>query len=157
MNQQQIQNSIVQEQVDRHAAKNAIIDKLQAENTALKAQCESLRNDLLDALDCKNGQGPTALSIVMNAKDALNEQVAQQSDELNSFYNNAKAGFNRQLRDQETIAYLQSKSAALELEMKEISDRAFETLNRTPTVYYQGLKNIMERACAALAASKGEK
>ena len=89
------------------------IYRLRAENAALKAQCESLRNDLLDALDCKNGQGPTALSIVMNAKDALKEQVAQQSDELNSFYNNAKAGFNRQLRDQETIAYLQSKSAAL--------------------------------------------
>ena len=55
------------------------------------------------------------------------------------------------------FAELQSKYAALELEIKEISDRAFETLNRTPTVYYQGLKNIMERACAALAASKGEK
>ena len=133
MNQQQIQDSIVQEQVVRHAAKNAIIDRLQAENAALKAD-----NELLRSLSFRD------------ERDSLKEQVAQLKELNENHAFNAKyfkAG-------SET---LQSKSAALELEMKEISDRAFETLNRTPTVYYQGLKNIMERACAALAAAKGEK
>lgn len=32
-----------------------------------------------------------------------------------------------------------------------IADRAFDVLKQAPSQYYQGLKNIMERACAAKA------
>ena len=112
------------------------LDKLssaQVENAALKAD-----NELLRSLSFRD------------ERDSLKEQVAQLK-ELNENH-----AFNAKYFKAESET-LQSKSAALELEMKEISDRAFETLNRTPTVYYQGLKNIMERACAALAAAKGEK
>lgn len=37
---------------------------------------ERLSNDLFDALDCKNGTGPTALSLVVDERDSLRAELA---------------------------------------------------------------------------------
>lgn len=48
------------------------------ESTAsLRAENERLRNDLADALDCKAGTGPTALSSVLAERDALRGRIAE--------------------------------------------------------------------------------
>ena len=95
MTPQQIQDSLVQEQADRHASKNAIIDRLQAENAALKGQL-SERNRVIDAL--KNSWATET--------DALKAQVAQ-LQELNENH-----AFNAKYFKAENDR-LQSKSAAL--------------------------------------------
>mgnify|MGYP003402728163 FL=1 len=95
MTPQQIQDSLVQEQADRHASKNAIIDRLQAENAALKEQL-SERNRVIDAL--KNSWATET--------DALKAQVAQ-LQELNENH-----AFNAKYFKAENDR-LQSKSAAL--------------------------------------------
>ena len=42
----------------------------------LRGDLAALRNDLSDALDCKNGTGPTALSLVIEERDSLRAELA---------------------------------------------------------------------------------
>ena len=39
-------------------------------------EIRELRNDLSDALDCKNGTGPTSLSLVIEERDSLRAELA---------------------------------------------------------------------------------
>jgi len=40
-------------------------------------EIDRLKNELLDAIDCKNGKGPTALSMVIQERDALRARVKE--------------------------------------------------------------------------------
>jgi len=110
---------------------------------ALKEQRESLRNDLLDVLDCKNGQGPTALSIVMNERDALKEQVAQ----WKANHDHIVDMFNAQ---GEKLTTLQSKSAALVDALESARNGIVQW--HVPENRYYAINAIDD----ALAAFKGE-
>jgi ribosomal protein S27AE len=50
-------------------------DNLKSENKKLTKEVERLRNDLLDALDLKQGKGPTALSMLKSEKDRYLEAL----------------------------------------------------------------------------------
>lgn len=70
------------------------------------AEIEKLRNDLADALDCKNGAGPTALSLVIEERDSLRAELAASRHELEG----AKKAANAQAR---LIDSLEQQSAHL--------------------------------------------
>jgi chromosome segregation ATPase len=52
-------------------------DALRAALAEREKEMESLKNDLLDALDLKEGKGPTALSMVAAERDALRAALAE--------------------------------------------------------------------------------
>lgn len=56
----------------------------------LRAENERLKNDLLDALDLKNGNGPTVLTMLANERDALaasHKELVEALEQLMSFQN----------------------------------------------------------------------
>lgn len=57
----------------------------------LRGDLAALRNDLSDALDCKNGTGPTALSLLIEERDSLRAELAASRHELVGAKKSARA------------------------------------------------------------------
>lgn len=74
MSPQQIQDSIIQEQIDRHAGKNVIIERLETENAALKAELKAI-NATLD--DPRTDLTMTACEVIASLKGKLTEQAKE--------------------------------------------------------------------------------
>jgi chromosome segregation ATPase len=55
-----------------------------AENKIKKqqAEIERLKNDLLDALDVKNGNGPTALSMMVSENQTLKQRIKELEEDM---------------------------------------------------------------------------
>lgn len=54
--------------------------KLEAELAAAQRECEILGNDLADALDLKNGCGPTVLTALVRERDAAQRELSAWKD-----------------------------------------------------------------------------
>lgn len=70
---------------------------------------EAQANELADALDCKNGKGPTALGMVIAERDALRAQLEAQAKQIESLSALAAKNFETATNALEQIEALQTE------------------------------------------------
>jgi len=89
----------------------------------------TLRNDLADALDCKSGTGPTALSMVIAERDTLRTQLAASEEREKQLCRKSNSYVIENARLAERLAAAESRAKRLALLLRDVDDVALKIVS----------------------------